>query len=88
MVELTKEQYENYRSIKPGGGGGEHDQDVPASVGANPAQEAKAPVPRKGFKANPDGKGTKAEITETLQRRGLRADELKGLKRQELIDLL
>ena len=88
VIELTKGEYENYRSAQQVGRGGEHDTDVPASVGEDTAQKVSAPIPRKGFKANADGKGTKAQIVETLKQRGLTTAELRGLNRKELVDLL
>jgi len=85
--ELTKAEYENYRSVEQVRRSGEHSRDDRSGVGEGLPSQANSSVQGEGIAALKES-GTKAEIKEELKKRGLRAGELAPLRRAELIDLL
>jgi len=76
-VELTKQEYEDYRGIERRGSSSKRAEDVREAVPEDTAKEAGAPF-----------QGTKAEAEEILKGRGFTASQLRGKRRQELIDML
>jgi len=76
-VELTKQEYEDYRGIERRGSSSKRAEDVREAVPEDTAKEAGAPF-----------QGTKAEAEEILKGRGFTPSQLRGKRRQELIDML
>ena len=76
-IELTKKEYEDYRSFEQFRAGGQDSEDVPADMGAVSEEKAGAPF-----------QGTKAEAEKILKERGFTPSQLRGKRRQELIDML
>ena len=76
-VELTKKEYEDYRSIKQFRASGESDEDAPEAVGQDTGEQAESSF-----------QGTKAEAEKILLARGISKGQLRGKRRAELIDML
>ena len=76
-IELTKKEYEDYRSVEQFRGGDKRAEDVRESVSEDSAEAVGASF-----------QGTKAEADAILKGRGFTASQLRGKRRQELIDML
>jgi hypothetical protein len=80
VIEITKQDYEEDRGIKPKGGGGKGGKNVHEPVGTNP-------TPQNG--ASVSGDNTKAEIIgEILKSGDFTRSELTRKNKQQLLELL
>jgi len=76
-IELTKKEYEDYRSVERFRAGDKRSEDVREPVSEDTTEAVSAPF-----------QGTKAEAEKILKERGFTAGQLRGKRRQELIDML
>lgn len=76
-VELTKEEYENYRNPRQPGQRVKDAKDEPGAVAKDTGSQTGAPF-----------QGTRAEAIKILQERGFEYKQLRSKKRAELIELI
>ena len=76
-IELSKKQYDDYRTFEQSGTGGKDTKDVESVLPEAPIEEDGAPF-----------SGTRGEAIKILRQRGFEYAKLKNKKKQELIDLL
>ncbi|MCK5019487.1 MAG: hypothetical protein KAS32_20680 [Candidatus Peribacteraceae bacterium] len=81
VVELTQKQYEDYRTLEQSGAGSESPEDVGEVL-------EEAPVEGQSDYEEVSRENTNEEIKTVLRNRGFGTAQIRGKRKQELLDML